>query len=170
MATFLIWNVQKKPLEGLIVRLVQEHDVHIVILIERPESDATLLQALQTQVTQRFTRMPSHTRFGVYSRFPPNAFERLSPPVPNDRMDFWRLRPTTADTEVLLCAVHGPDKVNKADDWRELFFQRVAEQIKWAEGKIDHRRTFLVGDFNANPFEAAVGSVRGLHAVRMSAV
>jgi Endonuclease/Exonuclease/phosphatase family len=170
MATFLLWNVQKKPLDGLLVRLVQEHNVHIVILVERPEADAVLLQALQTQVTQRFTRVPSHERFGVYSRFPLKAFERLSPVVPCDRMDFWRLKRTNADTEVLLCAVHGLDKINNSEARQALFFDRLHEEIKRAEHEANHSRTLLVGDFNANPFEASMGSVSGLHAVRMRSV
>jgi hypothetical protein len=67
MAMFLLWNVQRRPLGGLLVHLVQQFKVHVVILVERPELDLPLLQALQT--LGNFARVPCHDRFGIYSRF-----------------------------------------------------------------------------------------------------
>jgi hypothetical protein len=163
MVTFLVWNVQRKPLEGLIVRLAQQHRVHVLILVERPESDDILLHALQG--VGRYRRVESDERFGVYSRFPDSCFIRLLPPVGLDRVDFWQLRPPRGATEILLTAVHGPDRVHYDDDRRELFFDRVVSTVRWAEGRIGHRRTVIVGDFNANPFERSVGGIRGLHAI-----
>jgi hypothetical protein len=165
MARVLLWNVQNKPLDGLVVRLAQQHRLDVVVLIERPESDSTLLQALQ--VVGPYARVDSHERFGVYTRFRAGSFVRLTPPVANDRVDFWRLRPP-ASNEVLLVAVHGLDRKNYPnEDRRALFFERVAENVRWAEADVGHKRTVLLGDFNANPFEPSIGGVRGLHAIRM---
>jgi hypothetical protein len=69
MAKFLLWNVQKKPLDGLVVRLADEHRVRVVILVERPADDSTPVRALQGAGS--FVRIPSWDRFGVYTRFPP---------------------------------------------------------------------------------------------------
>jgi hypothetical protein len=163
MATFLVWNVQRKPLEGLVVRLAEQHKVSVLILVERPDPDDLLLRALQG--VGRYHRVSSHERFGVYSRFRDSYFHRLTPPVEDDRVDFWRLQPPRATTEILLVVVHGLDRVHYIDDRRELFFNRVVENIRWAEGSAGHRRTVVVGDFNANPFEQSIGGIRGLHAV-----
>lgn len=167
MATFLLWNVNRKPLDGLIVRLVQQHKVHVLVLIEPPDTDDTLLQALNG--IARFVRVQSHERFGVYTRWRESSFERLEPPVSNQRMDFYRLR-VPRSVEILLAVVHGLDRVNYADARRGLFFQRVVSNVAWAEELAGHQRTIVVGDFNANPFEESIGGISGLHAIRMKAV
>src|SRR4051812_25043183 len=110
MPAFLLWNVHQKPLDDLVVRLVQQHKVHVLLLIEPPEPDDTLLGALQG--VARYTRIESHKRFGIYTRYNASAFHRLTPPVRSERMDFWRVRPSRAATEVLLVVVHGLDRVN----------------------------------------------------------
>jgi hypothetical protein len=34
MAAFLLWNVNGKPLEGLVQNLVREHEIDVVLLVE----------------------------------------------------------------------------------------------------------------------------------------
>jgi hypothetical protein len=167
MTTFLLWNVQKKDLSGLVVRLVKEHRVGVVVLVERPERDEALLQALRE--TGRFTRVESHNRIGVYTRLGRSACVRLRPPVDDERMDFWHLCPG-GRTDMLLAAVHGLDRVNYGDDRRGLHFQRLTANVGQLERQLNHKRTAVVGDFNASPFETAVAGALGLHAIRMSEV
>ena len=115
MARFLLWNINRRPLEGLVVRLVQQHKVDVVVLVERPASDGVLLQALQT--IGLYARVESHERFGVYTRLGPTSFTRLTPPVQDDRTDIWKVRPR-ASTEILLVAVHGLDRRNYSEEGR----------------------------------------------------
>ena len=68
-------------------------------------------------------------------------------------------------TEGLLLLLHGPDRRNYDDSTRRVFFRRVAEAVRRREGRRSHQRTVIAGDFNADPFESAVSSSDGLHAV-----
>ena len=64
---------------------------------------------------------------------------------------------------VLLAAVHLPSKLHQSGDSQALECKELARQIELEEQKAGHRRTILVGDFNVNPFEAAMAG--GLHSV-----
>ena len=163
MPTFLVWNVRKKALEGFVIRLVQEHRVDVVLLVERPGPDSDLLQLLGT--VGSFTKVPSYEGFGLYTRLGQGSFERLSPPEPDGRTDFWRFR-LTRGVGITLVAVHGPDRYNTPDDAdRRLFFEKVHEGIRSVEALVGHKRTVVLGDFNANPFEESISGAQGLHAI-----
>lgn len=168
MPTFLVWNVGGKALDGVLTRLVSEHRVDVLLLVERPESDGTLLRILGS--FGDFSRIPSHERFGLYARTPGAFFERLSPPASDQRSDFWRFR-LNSTTSLTVVAVHGPDRHNKPEECdRMLFFSRLSENIRWAERHVGHKCTIVLGDFNANPFEESIGGVLGLHAISVREV
>jgi Endonuclease/Exonuclease/phosphatase family len=167
MPTFLLWNVGQQSLDGHVTRLVQDHRVDIILLVERPLLDAGLLQIL---TPQGFVRLPSHDRFGFYTRLGVASFARLTPPEPNERTDYWRfwLRPRLDITPVV---IHGPDRYNAPDDSdRRLFFARAHENICELEAAAGHKRTLVFGDFNANPFEESIGGLQGLHAISVREV
>jgi hypothetical protein len=109
MATFLLWNVHRHQLDGHIVRLAQRHKVDVLLLIEQPKPDNTLLSQLNNVDT--FHRVPSHDRFSVYVNFDVARMERILPPFENDRVDFWNIT-LSRRNKVLLVLVHGLDIVN----------------------------------------------------------
>jgi hypothetical protein len=163
MPTFLVWNVRKKTLAGHVIQLVQKHDVDILLLVERPDQDGGLLQLLGALGS--FVQLPSHGRFALYTRLGPALFQRLAPPAPDERADYWQFR-LTGTVSVTLVAIHGPDRYNTPDDSdRRFFFARVHENIQSVEANVQHRRTVVFGDFNANPFEESIGGMQGLHAI-----
>lgn len=169
MTTFLFWNVQKKRLDGHVVRLAQQHGVDILLLAEHSQPDAALFAQLNT--VHPYQRVTTHNRFGVYVSFDAARMIRLAPPTTaaGDRADFWALDLGQKNT-LLLVLVHGLDMINYDEQSRSLFFERLHTSITWIEDNnpaVRHKRTVVVGDFNANPFEAAVGGVRGLHALRV---
>ncbi len=163
MPTFLVWNVGRRALDGVVARLVAEHRVDVLLLVERPESDGSLLQGLGTLGS--FARVMSHDRFGLYTRLADAFFDRLFPPETDERMDFWRFR-LNGTVSVTLVAVHGPDRYHNPDDSdRRLFLAGLRENIQWAERQVGDKRTIVLGDFNANPFEESMGGIQGLHAI-----
>src|SRR5437660_11138710 len=87
MTTFLVWNIQRKPLGGLILPLVRQHKVDVLALIEQAKPDETFFKLLQK--TGNFQRVPCHQRFGVYTRFDSHRLEPMTPPVRSGRVDFW---------------------------------------------------------------------------------
>ena len=164
MTTFLLWNVQNKSLEGYIVRLAQEHHADIVLLIEQPKPDDTLFAQLNT--VANYQRVASQSRFGVYVRFQNGSMEGVVPPVSDERVDYWDIK-VSKRNPLLLVLVHGLDIINNSEQRRELFFERLSNNILAVEAQIGHKNTVVAGDFNANPFDAIIGGVRGLHAIRV---
>jgi hypothetical protein len=95
---------------------------------------------------------------------------QIVPPVANDRVDFWDVK-LSKKNELLLVLVHGLDIVNNSEEARSLFFDRLRNDITEIEEKhVGHKQTVVLGDFNANPFDAIVGGIRGLHAIRVKEV
>ena len=165
MVTFLLWNVHGHRLDGHIVRLVQRHQVDVLLLLEHQSPDDTLFSQLNTVDT--FYRVPSHDRFSVYVNFDVACMERILPPVENDRVDYWNIT-LSRRNQVLFVLVHGLDIVNNPDpEKRSLFFERLAKTMPHIELKVGHKKSVVVGDFNANPFDSIVGGIRGLHAIRV---
>jgi hypothetical protein len=173
MTTFLFWNVQAKRLDGHIVRLVQDHHVDVLLLLEHPNPDGTLFHQLNT--VRPHQRVTSHARFGVYVSFDASLMVRVAPPAAStagDRADFWDIRLSTKN-RLFLALVHGLDAVNNNPSRRSVFFDRLREDVEWMEARhpdVGHKQTVVLGDFNANPFDPIIGSTDGLHAIRVRSV
>lgn len=163
----LYWNVQRKQLDGLAVHMVQEHDVDLLMLVERAGDGHGLLRPLRG--VGPFEQIPSHQRFAVYGRFESRCMVRVVPPMQNARADYWRLE-RDGHVDLNLALVHGLDVRNNSRGKRRLFFERVARNVSWLESDAGHRRTVVLGDFNANPFDGAVAGATGLHAIRVKEV
>src|SRR5947199_137067 len=65
MARFLLWNVNKKPLDGLVQSLVRQLNIDIVLLVEYAFAES-LLPGLLMQ--DGLFKNPSVKRFGVFVR------------------------------------------------------------------------------------------------------
>ncbi len=167
MTTFLLWNVQNKQLDGLIVRLVQQHKVDVVLLIEHPKPDSTLVSLLNT--IGPYQRVASHDRFGVYVRFDGALMVRRTPPVSDGRVDYWDIQ-LSKRNPLLLLLVHGLDIVNYSERMRAFFYERLADDVARMESNLGHKQTVITGDFNANPFDPMIGGIKGLHAIRVKNV
>lgn len=164
MAVFLLWNVNRKPLDGLVQSLVRERRVDVVLLVEYAFGQS-LLPALLAR--DGLFRVRSPARFGVFARsglaVVPLRY-RLA-----GRACLWRLV-SSAGREGVIGLVHGLDRRNHDDSTRRVFLRRVADAAGRHERKRGHRRTLIAGDFNAHPFESAVADADGLHAIGLKAV
>jgi hypothetical protein len=167
MAAFLLWNVNRKPLDGLVQSLVRQLRIDIVLLVEYAFGTSQLPGLLQQDGL--FGR-PSSERFGVFVR----GGQRLSPlryaPYRlGRRVGFWRWIPPSG-REGLIVLLHGFDRRNYDDSTRRVFFRRVADAVRrWEEAR-QHRHTIITGDFNAQPFESAIVDSDGLHAIGLKSV
>ena len=168
MTNFLLWNTNRKAPDEVIARLVQEYGVDVLLLIERPFPPALLVSMLNRVAP--FQIVASHRRFQLLTRFDSALMPRLKPVVANDRSDYWHLKlPGQAD--VLVVGIHGYDLINYNPDQCEMLFARIAANIRDIEDRVTgHKRSIVFGDFNANPFDPVVGSLRGLHAIQLSSV
>jgi hypothetical protein len=160
MANFLLWNVQQKPLDPLVARIVDEHRIDVVLLVEYPLGGTFLPEPLGSR---GFVKVASHRRFGVFSN-PAIRFEPVDIVSSSDRANYWRCL-SQSGMDGFLALVHGFDERNKKDGTRAGQFRRITENLRILEKQFGHKRTLIAGDFNANPFDSAVVSAEGMHAI-----
>ena len=163
MATFLFWNLNKKPLLNQISTLCHEHNVDVLILAESALSKVELLEAINKGQRSQF-RVPSFappSRLSFFIRYPQRSFK---PVYDSGHVAIRRLIPPIG-LEILLVAVHLPSKLHSTETDQALNAPLVAQAIEEAETKVRHTRTVVVGDFNMNPFESGVVGATGFHAV-----
>ena len=159
MAAFLLWNVNRKPLDGLVQNLVREHRIDVVLLVEYAFGTSRLPDLLEKDGLYKCS---SPDRFGVFAR-ESHELARLQYRL-GKRAGLWRWVPPSGN-EGLVVLLHGFDRRNAADSTRRVFFRRVADAVRRCEASRGHRRSILAGDFNAYPFESAMTDSDGLHAL-----
>lgn len=162
MATFLFWNLNRKPLQSLITTLVVEHQVDVLIFAECFIKPNVLLQSLR-EAGVEYHYLPSQVceKIEMFTRFPSDAFEII---IDVKRLIIQQIKVPKAKA-ILLVATHLPSKLHWDDASQALECVGVANRITKAEEKVGHSRTILVGDLNMNPFEDGVISAKALHAV-----
>ena len=164
MAAFLLWNVNRKPLDGLVQSLVRQLQIDIVLLVEYAFGKSQLPGLLQLD---GLFRRPSPERFGVFVRSN-HRLSRLRSGL-GHRVGLWKWRPPSGQ-EGLVVLLHGFDRRNYDDSTRRVFFRRVADAVRRREEARKHRHTIITGDFNAQPFESAIADSDGLHAIGLRSV
>lgn len=161
MAAFLLWNTGRKNLDGLVQNLVREHKIDIVLLVEYyPSKVGSTLSTLL--LNHGLVRRSVSERFGVFSR-PIYGMRSVGVTGLGDRVGLWDWIPNP-NSEARFALVHGLDRIHNDDGTRRVFFRRVADAVRAHEAN-SHRRSMIVGDFNAHPFESAILSSDGLHAI-----
>jgi hypothetical protein len=160
--TFLFWNLNRKPLLGVLKSIVREHRVDFMVLAENEIPLVGLLEGLNTgEVAKFFPHPHPASHFTFLSLFPPDsvrpvrdtggvAIRRLVPPI---------------GIEILLVALHLPSKLHQKESDQALHCTRIARYIEEAEHSAGHARTVVFGDFNMNPFEFGIVGAEGFHAV-----
>lgn len=160
MPRVLFWNVRRQQLDALVLSMVAGQGLDVVVLLESPPRSRlpTLLAPLGWQRVSRSDRFTVAARQDI-------RFTRQPNPDVTDRVEFWRVEPAGRD-DWLFALVHGPDRRNAPqDDTRRFLFRRVRETIRFLERCLGHRRTVVLGDLNANPYEPSVLGADGLHAI-----
>ncbi len=167
MTTFLFWNINRKPLQGLLRLLVDAHTPHILILAEcRVASDELLITLNKESIyTYRLVLDPidllGASRLIVLSRLPRSAVRAIGG-LPEAAL--YRVRPLQGE-ELLVVAMHLPSKLHLTEMAQTLLASRLPVVIANGERSVKHQRTVVIGDLNMDPFEAGVTSSETLHAV-----
>lgn len=156
---FLFWNLNRKPLAALIADLAEEHRIDLIILAECEIDPATMLRTLNRTSTRFHLTSGLCPYVTIYSGF---SSQFVQTTYESERISIRKID-LPDHCPVLLAAVHLPSKLHQSADSQTLECRELAMQIDLEEQKAGHRRTILVGDFNANPFEA--GMAGGLHSV-----
>jgi hypothetical protein len=163
MLTFLFWNLNNRPLEDRVRRLVIRHEVDVLILTECTIPPVTMLRALNTgnEGADYHITDTNCDEVVIYARF---SREFTTPMHESGRYTIRAISLPGRD-QILLAAAHLPSKLYIGDDGHTLECVRLAEAIRLTERRANHSRTVLVGDFNMNPFEGGITTAMGLHGV-----
>ncbi len=162
MATFLYWNLNRKPLGAEVCELAQAHQVDIVLLSELTGSPISMLQYLNSGGRPEFRFAAGFCeRLRFFTRF---SSDFLRPTFETESISIRRLR-LPACLEILVVAAHLPSKLYKSEDSQAFECLEFAGIIREQGDKAGHRRTLVVGDLNMNPFEKGLVSANGLNAV-----
>ena len=176
--TFLFWNTHKNPVDEQLIRLIDYGKVDVVALAEsayvgRENDLMTLINSRLPTGSETFipAPVPSQAR-----RQKIQAFSRLRRPNWNiefvhNRYTGWSFR-TDRGEQLLMVGAHFPDiRYDQADGQRETAIELrqdiEAFEERWREEhpvNLAPPRAFIVGDLNANPFDAGIAGFYGLNA------
>ena len=164
MATFLFWNINRKPLADEIYRLVELHRVDVLMLAECPLSAGAMLISLNRETGGWEFAAPTNplndSRIQIYTRIgEQNIQEMLAFPYATVRE---LNRPDSPS--ILLSVVHLPSKLWEHSEDQMVVCTELSRQLRRVESFVGHQRMIVVGDFNVNPFEAAMLSPTSLNA------
>jgi hypothetical protein len=166
MPTFLLWNVQRKPLDVLVLSMVDRFAVDVVLLIEHGGALTSLPGWL---AGVGFHECIGYDRFAVFAR-DGLSLNRLLVPGQHSRFDCWQIV-ASSGTDGLLGVVHGQDVRNSPGaETRAVLFRQLATTLEFHERRLGHSRTVVAGDFNADPFAPEVVGANGLHALGVRTV
>lgn len=164
MTTFLFWNLGRRALGNVLANIAQHNDVHVILLVECQETPTQILLALNRGEDQAYHYCPGNggcDRVEVFTRFPGQFIKTVAEAARSSI----RHLVLPGLTDILVAVAHLPSKYHSDPDSQIGHCLDLTQQINAAEHDIGHRRTILVGDLNANPFEPGVMSAYGLHGV-----
>lgn len=166
--SFLFWNVARRPLEERVARIAAAHAVDVVILAEC-KTAAVVTRSLNAEHPGTFRSVAgSGERLRLFTRLPGGVIQALLRAPLDAWLGFRVVVP--AGPELILFAAHLPSKLYTDETDRLEDARKLATDVWRMEVQEGHTRAVLVGDLNANPFEAPVAAATGLHGVMTRSV
>jgi hypothetical protein len=153
MLNVLFWNLNRKDLGATLADVAKDTSAGIVVVTESGTAqDETLVHLRFRADAGFFAPEPEEHRCSPrFQLFCAQEDLQLDLEFDADRMHVRRLRWRGLD--FLLAFVHGVDPRNHDQHSRRREAENLAEYIRDCEARLGHRRTFVVGDFNMNPFD-----------------
>ena len=148
-------------MRSLLSRVEYENKIDILILAECANVPSEILTELNQNVTNFHFPFSTCGSIRIFTAFPRKCTRIIKD---NYRSTFRRIKLPLRE-EILLVSAHLPSKLRWRDNSQEHEVISLADDIRAAEKKVEHRRTVLVGDFNMQPFEDGMTSSKGLHGV-----
>jgi hypothetical protein len=163
MASFLFWNLNKRPLAERVVRLAVRHGVDVLLLAECLIPPDELVTALNTRSPRPYTYPASESRkLRVFARQGVRVKERYNDPGYSVTI---RSVGLGRSPSFLLAVTHLPSKLNWDREDQTEAAKELVKEIAEAERDAGHQRTALVGDLNMDPYEPGVVLSSALHGV-----
>lgn len=162
MISVLFWNVSRGSAASFVPSICLENAVDVLILVEDPSPPGAMETAINSEAGsgayREFAPVPSAVRF--YHKL---ASGTLSAAMDGHRVSIRSFHPTKGSS-VLIGAAHLISRLY-ADELTQLSSAGALRRlIQDAEANAGHKRTIVLGDFNADPFSPLMTAAPGLHA------
>ncbi len=163
---FVFWNLNRRRLEAFCAEIAFEHDIDVILLAECAFDPRSLTPLLSATTNRRWWYHPSPAGEIGYLRVFSTLGELAFRETHGDGRGRLSIRVFEHENvEHLLALLHITSKLRVKDGSQFIEAMEMADAIRQIEDQHYHRRTIAVGDLNMNPFEDAVISSRGFHAV-----
>ena len=158
----LFWNAGKEKVDDLLVPLAVSGSFDLLILAEYEASKNDFLNQVNLE-ENIFEEIPQIgcNRIRIYIRVGVARHEHGP-----ESSYFTSKKLTLSDHfSMLLVAVHLPSKLHQSEQTQLLEATEFKREIEEAERVLDTDNTFVVGDFNMNPFEAGMVGASAFHSI-----
>lgn len=164
----LFWNTNKKALHTEIYDLVEEYEVSILILVENiEEEEITLVEKLRYFSDFKFVENKIFKKARIYFDDPIIGIEEVHG---HTRYGIYSIE-LIDHKRIILGVVHFPSKLNWGNSGDHLgLCVQLRSDIETIEKAIGIKNTFIVGDFNMNPFEEGLVNASGLNNVNVKSI
>lgn len=157
----LFWNTHKnQEIDPYILAFIDENPCDIIILAEYVNSIRGLCNQLSLFKMDFYPWIsPTCETIKIISK---KCYQST---VMQDEKRYCIYSLNTVYGKFILTALHLPCKLHFEPSDIEFYARRIRSDIEKIEAKLDHHRTFVVGDFNVNPFENACIQADCFHAL-----
>lgn len=162
---YFFWNTHKEKVNNILEEIMLKEMYDIVILAEYEDNIDQLMNKL-------------YVRDMEYKNISISKDERIT--FITNRKNFKsafseqyftiRIFKMSQDDIKIICGVHLPGQGYAEDGDRRAILQNIVEKIEELEDKYKTKRSIIIGDFNANPYENCMIEATGLHAVSSSII
>jgi endonuclease/exonuclease/phosphatase family metal-dependent hydrolase len=161
MTKFVFWNTDRRSVDNLVALLADKYNADLIVLAEYFGEHLSTLDCLNSNARFPFQYAVGLARgLALFCRFSPSF---LVPRLDGPRVSIRSLS-LPGREELTLVMAHLPSKLFETASDQQFEFQKLSQEIKSIEQQRGHSRTVLIGDLNANPFEAGVVGASGLNA------
>jgi len=158
----LFWNVGKEKVDNIISSLAISGDIDLFVLAEYDVRINNFL-ALVNIDQDIFEEIPQigcnriiiYIRSGLFSYVhgPESSYFTSKKLIFTDQFS------------MLLVGVHLPSKLHQSEQTQLIEATEFKKEIEAAESALENINTFIVGDFNMNPFEAGMVGASAFHSI-----
>ena len=158
----IFWNTQNKPVDELLVLLANSYGVDLFVLSEYPSKESSFIENINTRENS-FIEIPQIgcQRITIFIRSELANFEH------GPESSYYTSKKLTfsPNLTLLMVAVHLPSKLYQSEETQMLEAVEFKREIEDCEKRLNTRNTFIIGDFNMNPFETGMVAASAFHSI-----
>ncbi|MDU9050880.1 MAG: hypothetical protein Q3M30_18675 [Candidatus Electrothrix sp. Rat3] len=157
------WNTDNQKVTDSLVSVIDDYGVDLLILAEFDKKNNNFIERLSGENRLKFKEIG---QVGCSRLFIFCNKVRIET-YPGSESSYYTSRKILLDNKIklLMVAVHLPSKMHRNENTQTLESAEFKKEIEKIEEGLEVNETFVVGDFNMNPFEKGMVSASAFHSV-----